>query len=65
MKEYDKNALCHQHNLTQRWATVLGFYSHHVQNGSEAYPASYPMGDRGSFLGGRAAGAWNWPLTSI
>jgi hypothetical protein len=30
---------------------------HRVQNGSAAHPASYPMGTRGSFLGGKAAGA--------
>jgi hypothetical protein len=30
---------------------------HRVQNGSGAYPASYPMGTRGSFFGGKAAGA--------
>jgi hypothetical protein len=36
-----------------------------VQNGSGAHPAPYPMGTRGSFLGGKAAGAWSWPLTSI
>jgi hypothetical protein len=30
---------------------------HHVQNGSGAHPASYPMGTGGSFLGGKAAGA--------
>jgi hypothetical protein len=29
---------------------------HRVQNGSGAYPASYPMGTRGSFPGGKAAG---------
>jgi hypothetical protein len=28
-----------------------------VQNGSGAHPASYPMGDRGSFPGGKAVGA--------
>jgi hypothetical protein len=28
---------------------------HHVQNGSGAHSASYPMGSRGSFLGGKAA----------
>jgi hypothetical protein len=38
---------------------------HRLQNGSGAHPASYPMGTRGSFPGGKAAGAWNWPLTSI
>jgi hypothetical protein len=36
-----------------------------VQNGSGVHPASYPMGTRGSFPGGKAAGAWSWPLTSI
>jgi hypothetical protein len=30
---------------------------HSVQNGSEAHPASYPIGTRGSFSGGKAAGA--------
>jgi hypothetical protein len=29
---------------------------HRVQNGSGAYLASYPMGTRGSFPGGKAAG---------
>jgi hypothetical protein len=38
---------------------------HHVQNGSGAHPASYPMGIRGSFSEGKAAGPWSWPLTSI
>jgi hypothetical protein len=35
------------------------FPLHHryVQNGSEAHPDSYPMGTRGSFPGGKAAGA--------
>jgi len=36
-----------------------------VQNGSGAQTASYPMGTGGSFSGGKAAGAWSWPLTSI
>jgi hypothetical protein len=30
---------------------------HRVQNGSGAHPASYPMGTRGSFPRGKAAGA--------
>jgi len=25
--------------------------------------ASYPLGTGGSFVGGKAAGAWGWPLT--
>jgi len=31
--------------------------SYHVQNGSGAHPASYPMDTRGSLPGGRAARA--------
>jgi hypothetical protein len=38
---------------------------HRVQNGSGAHPASYAMGTRGYFLGGKVAGAWSWPLTPI
>jgi len=30
---------------------------HHIQNGLGAHPASYPMGMRGSFPEGKAAGA--------
>jgi hypothetical protein len=34
------------------------FSLHHcVKNGSAAHPVSYPMGTRGSFPGGKAAGA--------
>jgi hypothetical protein len=36
-----------------------------VQNGSGSHPASYPMGTRGFFPGGKVVGAWIWPLTSI
>jgi len=36
-----------------------------VQTGSGAHPASYPMGTRGSFPRGKAAGAWRWSLISI
>jgi hypothetical protein len=45
---------------------ILGFDSlhHRVQNGSGAHPAPYPMGTR-NFPGGKATGAWSWPLTSI
>jgi hypothetical protein len=32
---------------------------HRVRNGSGAHPASYPMGTRGSFPRGKAAGAWS------
>jgi hypothetical protein len=30
-----------------------------------AHPASYPVGSRGPFPGGEAAGTWSWSLTSI
>jgi hypothetical protein len=40
-------------------------FSHpHVQTGSGAHPASYPMGNSGSFPGSKAAGTWSWPFTS-
>jgi hypothetical protein len=32
-------------------------FRHHVQTGSGAHPASYPMGTGGSFPGGKAGGA--------
>jgi hypothetical protein len=32
-------------------------FRHRVQTGSEVSPASYPMDTRGSFPGGKAAGA--------
>jgi hypothetical protein len=42
------------------------FSLHHcVQNGSGTHSATYTMGNRVSFTGGKAAGAWSWPLTSI
>jgi hypothetical protein len=36
-----------------------------VQTRCRTHPASYPMGTRSSFPGGKAAGAWRWQLTSI
>jgi len=42
-----------------RFSAGAGNFSfhHRVQNGSGAHPAAYPMGFRGSFPGGKAAGA--------
>jgi hypothetical protein len=42
-----------------RFPAEAGNFSlhHRVQNGSGAHPASYPIGTRGSFPGGKAAGA--------
>jgi hypothetical protein len=34
-------------------------FHHRVQKDSGAHPASYPMGTRGSFAGGKVAGAWS------
>jgi hypothetical protein len=50
-----------------RFPVGAGNFSLHyrVQNGSGAHPASYPIGTEVSFRGGKAAGAWSWPLTSI
>jgi len=36
-----------------------------VQSSSGSHPASYSMGTRCSFPGGKAAGSWSWPFTSI
>jgi hypothetical protein len=41
------------------------FSLHRVQTGSGAHPASYPVGTGTCFTGGKAAGAWSWPLTSV
>jgi hypothetical protein len=38
---------------------------HRVQNGSGGHPFSYLVGTRGPFPGGKVAGTWSWPLTSI
>jgi hypothetical protein len=47
-------------------------FPHVLYTTRQSYPflfnqptASYPMGTRGSFPGGKAARSWNWPLTSI
>jgi hypothetical protein len=38
------------------WAGNFSLH-HRVQNASGVHPASYPMGNRGSFPGGKTAGA--------
>jgi hypothetical protein len=50
-----------------RFLAEAGNFSlhHRIQNGSGTHSASNKMGTRGSFPGGKAAGAWSWPLTSI
>jgi hypothetical protein len=42
------------------------FYLHyHVQNCSGPGPTSYPVGSRGSFPGGKVAGAWSWSSAEL
>jgi hypothetical protein len=43
----------------------FSLHHHCVQIDSEAHPASYLMGTRGSFPGDKWAGARSWPLTFI
>jgi hypothetical protein len=49
----------HDRGSKFRFPAGAGNFSlhHRVQYGSAAHPASYPMDNRGSFLGGKAAGA--------
>jgi hypothetical protein len=50
--------LVHRVSRVRFPAGVGNFSLHHsVQNVSGVHPASYPMGTRGSFSGGKAAGA--------
>jgi hypothetical protein len=45
--------------------TTVSSFLHSVQTGSGAHTASCPIGTKGSIPGGKTAGAWSWPLTSI
>jgi hypothetical protein len=78
MEGLEKRAQFDPHSwVVQSWATgwmiggsspsrVGNFSLHHrVQTGSGSHPFSSIMGTRGPFDGGKAAGAWKWPLTSI
>jgi len=38
---------------------------YHVQAGSGVHAAFYQMDTGGTFPGGKVAGAWCWPLSSI
>jgi hypothetical protein len=61
----------------KRWTTSWMIEGSSTGKGSEllsspprpdrfwGHPASYPMDTRGSFAGGKAPGAWSWPLTPI
>jgi hypothetical protein len=69
-KHLENNCDLRRYNETGR----SGFDSRQVQEiilldsfhtGSGAYPVSYTMVIDGPISGGKASGAWNWPLTSI
>jgi len=49
---------------TQKEAIVKYLNDHSIQTGCGAHPAPYPMGTRGSFPEGKAAGVWSSPFTS-
>jgi hypothetical protein len=53
------------YGLDESWWGQEFSILHSVQTGSGVHPTSYPMGTGGFFPGGKAVGAWNWPLTSI
>jgi len=50
--------------ISPRYSTISSV-CYRVRTEFGAHTASYPMRAGGSFPGSRAAGAWNWPLTSI
>jgi len=53
-------------SMFQLPAGAGNFSLHHcIQNGSGAHPALWWIGTMGSVPGGKATGAWSWPLTSI
>jgi hypothetical protein len=39
-------------------------FLHFFQTGSGVHPAFCPVGTGSNFSGGKAAGAWSWPLIS-
>jgi len=53
----------HWTHFLARW--IHSTYPHTIQISSGTHLTSYPMGTKSSFPGGKAAGAWSWPLTSI
>jgi hypothetical protein len=62
----DDRGLIPRKKISYPFVTAFSILFHHrIQNLSGAHPASYSVGTRGSFPGGKAAGAWSWPLTSI
>jgi len=45
--------------------TYIHTYVHTLRHCVQTHPASNPMGNGGSFSGGKAVGTWSWPFTSI
>jgi hypothetical protein len=44
-------------SIPMKLVRLIKILHHRVQNGSEVHPASYPMGTKDTFAGGKAAGA--------
>jgi hypothetical protein len=61
--QYSKKLQAWQREFDSRRGLAIFLFSC-VQNGSGAHPAFYPMDIWGDFPGGKATGAWSWPLTS-
>jgi hypothetical protein len=57
-KYNENNFTMYDRGSRVRFPAGVGSFSlhHYVQNGPGAHAASYPMGTRGSFLGGKASG---------
>jgi hypothetical protein len=63
---WEPRSQCYSTGLWAAWSRVripvgAGNYSQHrIQTGSGAHPVSYPMGTKGSFPWGKAAGGWSY-----
>jgi hypothetical protein len=62
----------HDGDWAMGWDTEVWFHArvkdkflHSIQISSMALKAFYQMDSRGCFTGGKLAGVWSWPLTSI
>jgi hypothetical protein len=65
MQFYDSHELDKRCSIPGRGKDGVFLLRHCVQTGIGAHPASYPMGTTGSHPGGKVAGEWSWPLTTI
>jgi hypothetical protein len=54
------SSLVHKFMHVTKRPTAHYNQTHAANTGSGAHPATYPVG-----TGGKAAGAWTWPLTTL